>query len=342
MIKRILKIIASVLVLVSFNTNYAQDNFNKVAQSGMQYLKIGVGAEMVGRGEAGISAVKGVSAMFWNPAGLAELENNEVLFSHNSWIADISLNAFGAGINLGSWGVVGVNVLWMDYGELHKTSVARTTEESAQYGYVDEGTFSPSDMAFGLSYSRKVSTQFSFGGQIRYLYENYGSNRTISTSGEESINDNTMSALCFDFGTLYYPGFKSLALSMTIQNFSTDLKYEHEAFSTPLTFKIGISMNMLDLLENKSRSSLLFAIDAIHLRDYSERLNVGLEYSYLGLFNVRCGYRMNYDLGGFTAGAGVRYSISNDLGIKLDVSYIVETAGRFTSPLQLTASLIML
>lgn len=337
-----LTIIANLLVLVFFNTNYAQDNFNKVAQSGMQYLKIGVGAEMVGRGEAGISAVKGVSAMFWNPAGLAELENNEFLFSYNSWIADISMNAFGAGINLDNWGVVGVNVLWMDYGELYQTSVAKTTAESAQYGYVDEGTFTPLDLAFGLTYSRKVSTQFSFGGQIRYLYENYGSNKTINASGEESITDNTMSALCFDFGTLYYPGYKSLAISMTVQNFSTDLKFEQEAFSTPLTFKIGISMNMLDLFENKSRSSLLLAVDAIHLRDYSERLNVGLDYSYLGLFNVRCGYRMNYDLGGFTAGAGVRYSISNDLGIKFDVSYMVENSGRFTSPLQFTASLIML
>ena len=56
-------------------------------------LKIGVDAEMVGRGEAGISSVKGVSAMFWNPAGLAELEDHEFLFSHNAWIADISMNA---------------------------------------------------------------------------------------------------------------------------------------------------------------------------------------------------------------------------------------------------------
>jgi hypothetical protein len=129
---------------------------------------------------------------------------------------------------------------------------------------------------------------------------------------------------------------------MTVQNFSTDLKYEHESFSTPLTFKIGLSMNMLDFWENASRSSLLFAVDAIHPRDFSERMNLGLEYNYLGLFSIRCGYRMNYDMGNFTAGAGVRYSISNSMGIKFDISYIAENTGRLTSPLQITASLLML
>ncbi len=330
------------LISLITNTSFGQDNFNKMAQSGMQYLKIGVGAEMVGRGEAGISAVKGVTAIFWNPAGLADMESNEFLFSHNSWIADISMNAIGAGVNLDNWGTFGVNVVWMDYGKLYKTSVATSIAESAQYGYVDEGTFSPSDMAIGLTYSRKISSQFSFGGQVKYLYENYGSNVTINTAGEESITNNTMSAFCFDFGTLYYPGFKSLAFSMIVQNFSADLKYEQEAFSTPLTFKMGISMNMLDFFNHKSRNSLLLAVDAIHPRDFSERLNVGVEYSYLGLFIIRGGYRFNYDEGNMTAGAGVRYSLSNSMGIRVDVSYINMSSGRFTSPLQLTAGLILL
>ena len=339
--KQSISLITFIVLIIVPSLNFGQDNFNKVAQSGMQYLKIGVGAEMVGRGEAGIADVKGVSAMFWNPAGLADLEGNEFLFSHNAWIADISMNAIGIGMNIENIGAFGINMLWMDYGDLYRTSVATTVEEAAQYGYVDEGTFSPSDLAIGITYSRKISSQFSFGGQLKYLYENYGSNRIIQTSGEETLIENTMSTFCFDFGTKYYPGYESLAFSMTIQNFSTDLKYQQEAFSTPLTFKIGISMNMLDVLENKSSSSLLLAIDAIHPRDYSERINVGLEYNYLGIFKLRSGYRINYDEGNFTAGAGLRYSISNSLGLKLDVSYIFMPSDRFSWPLQLTAGLIM-
>lgn len=341
MTRKNILLITCVIVSLSINAVYSQENFNKVAQGGMQYLKIGVGAEMVGRGEAGISLIKGVPSMFWNPAGLAELTYSEFFFSHNSWIADISLNAFGAGINLNEWGVLGINVLWMDYGELRKTSVASTLTESAKYGYVDEGVFSPSDIAIGFTYSKKISPQFAFGAQLKYLYENYGSNVTINASGEKSVTNNILSAFCFDFGTLYYPGIKSLAIAMAVQNFSTNLKYEQESFSTPLTFKIGVSMNLLDLLYEKSNNSLFVAIDAIHPRDYSERLNLGLEYGYLGLFHVRCGYRMNYDIANFTAGAGVRYSISNNIGLKLDFSYMAENTNRLTSPLQISASLFM-
>lgn len=338
------KILISTVIFsfLSINLLFAQENFKKVAQSGMQYLKIGVGAEIVGRGEAGISCVKGASAMFWNPAGLGELVNHEIIFSHNSWIADISMNAAAVGVNLENWGVVGFNILWMDYGELYRTAVASSVEESAEYGYVDQGKFSPTDLAIGFAYSKKVSSQFSFGGQIRYLYENYGSNVIVTDVGAETNTDNILSAVSFDFGTLYYPGFESLAFSMTVQHFTRDLKYQQEKFSAPLTFKIGVSMNLLDLYDDNTSSSLLLAVDAIHPRDYSERLNIGLEYDYLGLFRLRGGYRMNYDEGNFTAGAGVRYSISNTLGMRMDVSYIMTSKSRFSWPLQITAGFVLL
>ncbi|RJP69117.1 MAG: hypothetical protein C4539_08115 [Ignavibacteriales bacterium] len=330
-------IIAILILFYSFNCINGQDNFNKVAQSGMQYLKIGVDAAIVGKGEAGISTVTGLSSMFWNPAGLSGIDNYEVMFSHNAWIADISMNTAAVGINVDNVGVFGLSVLWMDYGVLYKTSVATSIEESAALGYVDEGTFSPIDMAISLAYSKKISEQFSVGGQVRFLYEDYGTNETISLTGDISSTKNRMTAFCFDLGTIYNTGFKSLAFSMTIQNFSPDLRYQYEAFSTPLTFKIGASMNLLDFVDNTSRSKVMLAVDAIHPRDYSERLNVGLEYDHLGIFQLRGGYRMNYDEGNYTAGAGLKYSISNNVGVRLDMSYLILSSGRFSSPFQLTA-----
>ncbi|MDP3147709.1 MAG: PorV/PorQ family protein [Ignavibacteria bacterium] len=332
-------IVSGLLFFCSFSFVNGQDNFNKVAQSGLQYLKIGVDAAMVGKGEAGISTVKGVSAMFWNPAGLADLNDKEILFCHNAWIADISMNVAAFGLTLENIGTFGVSLLWMDYGNLYKTSVATTIEESSEFGYVDEGTFSPSDIAVGLAYSKKISEQFSVGGQVRFLYENYGSNRTVTISGEDKNTDNIMSAFCFDIGTLYYPGFKSLAISMAVQNFSPDLKYQQESFSTPLLFKIGASMDLLDFYDENSKSNIMLAIDAIHPRDFSERLNVGLELDYLGMFQVRSGYRFNYDEGNFSAGAGLKYPLANTMQLRLDISYLIMSSGRFSHPLQLTAGL---
>lgn len=317
-----------------------QENFKKVGQSGMQYLKIGVGAEMVGRGEAGIAAVKGVSSIFWNPAGMAYLEGKEFAFSHNAWIADISEEVFAGAMSFDNIGTFGISLIWMNYGELKGTSVANSVSSSSKLGYIDEGTFKPVDLAFGLSYSRRISEQFSVGGQVKLLYQNYGHNTIVTSSGAEQESDNTLTAVSFDLGTLYYPGYKSLAFAMSIQNFSQDIKYHQEAFSPPLTFKLGLSMNLLDLFDSQTNSSLLAALDAIHPRDYTERINLGLEYNYLGLFQVRGGYRFNYDEANYTAGAGVRYSLASGMLFKLDFSYMIITTDRFTSPVQVTASVV--
>jgi len=340
--KKFSKIYFPVLIILLFSfisQIKAQSGLKKVAQSGMEYLKIGVGAEMVGRGEAGISSVKGLQSIFWNPAGLSDLEDKEVFFSHNSWIADISMDAAAVGMNFGNYGNFAVSVMWMNYGKLYATAVANTVSGSTKLGYIDEGTFSPTDMAVGLAYSRRISDRFAVGGQIRYLYENYGQNVIVTTTGGNQTVDNIMKTFSLDLGTVYYPGYKSLAFAMSIQNFSPDIRYQQESFGTPLTFKLGISMNMLDIFEDNPSSSLLLAVDAIHPRDYTERLNLGLEYSYLGIFQIRTGYRMNYDIGNFTSGVGLRYSLSNSMQINLNLSYIVDATGRFSNPIQITAAL---
>jgi len=331
---------AVLLACLCSGAAYAQDNFKKVGQSGMQYLKIGVGAEMTGRGEAGIASVKGVTSIFWNQAGLSYLEGKEVIFSHNAWIADISQEVFAGAMSFDNIGTFGISLIWMNYGQLKGTSVANSVSGSSKLGYIDEGTFTPVDLAVGIAYSKRISEQFSVGGQVKLLYEDYGHNTIVTSSGEDKNQDNTLNALCFDLGTLYYPGYKSLAFAMSIQNFSQDLKYHQESFSPPLTFKLGLSMNLLDLFDMQTNSSLLAAVDAIHPRDYTERVNFGLEYNYLGLFQIRGGYRFNYDEANYTAGAGVRYSLPSGMQLKLDFSYMAITNDRFSSPLQFTAGVL--
>ncbi|GAF83739.1 unnamed protein product, partial [marine sediment metagenome] len=51
------------------------------------------------------------------------------------------------------------------------------------------------------------------------------------------------------------------------------------------------------------------ALDATHPNDAPERVNFGLEYSLSEILMLRVGYRMNYDLGNITFGAGLRLSL---------------------------------
>ena len=51
-----------------------------------QFLKIGVGGRAAALGEAFIAVANDASALYWNPAGLVQFEENQVMFSHNSWV----------------------------------------------------------------------------------------------------------------------------------------------------------------------------------------------------------------------------------------------------------------
>src|SRR5262249_41981427 len=53
------------------------------------FLDIGVGARAVALGESYVAVANDPSTIYWNPAGLASLQRQEVQFSHADWPADI-------------------------------------------------------------------------------------------------------------------------------------------------------------------------------------------------------------------------------------------------------------
>jgi hypothetical protein len=125
----------------------------------------------------------------------------------------------------------------------------------------------------------------------------------------------------FDFGFLYSTGFKSLNFGMSIRNFAQEIKYAQESFQLPLTFRIGLAMNTLDLTGmNPDEHSLLLSIDATHPRDYAEQLGFGLEYVFMKMFALRTGYEFPNDEHGFAAGVGFHKDIS-DVSVGVDYAY---------------------
>src|SRR5437016_304734 len=54
------------------------------------FLKIGVGARAVGLGESFVAVANDPSAIFWNPAGLASIQRQEVALSAVQWPADVA------------------------------------------------------------------------------------------------------------------------------------------------------------------------------------------------------------------------------------------------------------
>jgi hypothetical protein len=121
-----------------------------------------------------------------------------------------------------------------------------------------------------------------------------------------------------------------------IQNFGPDMQFggtyeelqrdqftiknkSYIAYPLPVCVRLGLAY---DVISNDS-SNLSLAVDALHPNDGSERLNSGAEYVFktgAADFAIRAGYRANYDVGGLTAGAGVKLRMGENK-LKLDYAY---------------------
>jgi hypothetical protein len=290
----------------------------KLGQAGIDFLDVGVGARPAAMAEAYTVISDDANAIFHNPAGIAQMEAKkfDITVSRTEWFADISYNAVGIAINGGIWGNFGLSLIPApDYGEIFGTVVADN-----ELGYEETGPVDVSAFSMGLVYGRKFTDKFMIGGHIKYVYQHLGSNPMLykdilSDSTWIGTQINELSTLAYDLGTIFYPGFKSFRFGMSVRNFSGAVEYEEYGFQLPLTFKIGVGMDVLDLFGEHPGQSFLIAIDAVHPRDYTERLQIGGEYS-IGILKLRAGYKFNYDEEGLCAGVGIYAS-----GVKLDYAY---------------------
>lgn len=311
----------------------AQEN-KKLAQSGMEFLNVKADAKAMGMGGAVTSLDMGSSSLFFNPAGMANMTTfGDVTFSMNEWIADIRHVGFTAAIRPknGDYGTIGISVQHVDYGEVQWTMVDNTVDK----GYKDMGIFSPSAMAIGLGYARALTDRFSVGGQIHWVRQTLGENIIPSTDAGQDTLKNEVSPLSFDFGTLFKTGFKSLAFGMSVRNFSKEVKYSQEGFQLPLTFTMGLSMNVMDFMESLSKDhSLVLSVDAVHYRSRPEQFMVGLDYTFMNVLSLRGGYVSGEDEDSISMGLGVLYS-----GLEIDYAYTPYNV--FDSVQRLTARISM-
>lgn len=320
--------IISILILgLLAHTMQAQDK--KLAQTGMKFLSVSTDARTTGFSEAVTSVdLSTASAMFYNPATMASIKEFTSLTVGNvSWIADI--NYLHSAIAFAPWdgdyGVFGISFVSVDYGEFMGTVVA-----SNDQGYIDVGTFSPTAYALGFSYARELSLKFAVGGSIKFVKQNLGSSVIDSDeNGNLTKEDNGLGAVAFDFGVLYRTGYKSLNFGMSIKNFSTELKYKEETFQLPLTFRIGLSMDAMDLFDiDKNTHSLLVSVDAAHPRDFSEQIYLGAEYTFINTFSVRAGFVSPADERNFTAGFGIKRNFGS---MNLGIDYAYQPFGIFSN-----------
>ena len=335
------KIILSVILIVGMALPGIAQNVTKVGTTAAPFLNVGIGARAIGMGGAFVSRADDASALFWNPAGAALIQGSEAIFNHSEWIADINFDFAGLVISLGNVGNVGLFANFMTMGEME-----RTTE------LYPDGTgqkFSAGSYALGLSYARSLTDRFSIGFNFKYV--------------NEHILNSSASGMAIDIGTVFITQFRGLRIGAAITNFGTKMRMtgrdvlvqydidplregsadrvnahlDTDAFDMPLNLRVGLSY---DILQDVANNELWVSVDALHPSDNVEMVNAGVEYMTMDMFALRAGYASLFSKDseqGLTLGAGLRYSFTDALSLKLDYAY--ESFGRLDNIQKFTLGL---
>ncbi|MDE2731876.1 MAG: PorV/PorQ family protein [Bacteroidota bacterium] len=307
----------------------------KRAQTGMKFLSTSVDARASALGSALTAEMVGSSSsMFYNPASMAFMPGRfHASAGMLSWIADISYNQASVAFRPGgstNYGVVGVSFVGVDYGDFIGT--VRANNEA---GFVETGSYTPSAMAVGLGYARSFGDRFSAGGNLKLVFQNLGDGFATSQNFETGVVATTESyeanTVAYDFGIVYATGFESLVIGMSARNFAQELTYVRERFELPLTFQIGVSMDVVDLTSlDPDMHALQLHVDAQRPRDFSEHLRFGLEYTFMGIVSLRGGFEQAgvSEEQGLSAGAGLQYTFG---GFDVGANYTFTDFGVFGS-----------
>ena len=300
-------VLSVMMAILSFAGLIWASEFDNLGTSGAQFLKLDVDARVVGLGGANAAVTRGAMALYYNPAGIADLDENSVAFSYTDWVADIKYNYFAYARPLPGFGIAGVHVAVLTMDDMEMT----TTDEPDGTGDM----FGANSWVVGVSNAHQLTSRFSFGVTAKYI--------------REKISELSSGSFALDFGTLYYTGFRTLRIAMSTRNFGTDTKYggtelettfdqdddpttapveirlNTESHPLPLTFRIGVAYDF----ELNEDSKLLATLDGYNTRDRGQQGSVGVEYSWQDRLALRAGYKIRTDEEGIALGGGYDFDI---------------------------------
>jgi len=282
----------------------------RVGTAAATFLKIDVGAKATAMSGAYVAMVDDATTLYWNPAAAIQVEDNSLTLSHIEWPVDIQYEYLGYVHHFSDVLALGISM-----GMLHMPDMEVTTE----YHPTGNGEFFRYYDAFGaLTFSMKLTNQFSFGTTLKYV--------------EEGLAELKMGGWMVDIGTFYWTGFKSLRFAVGLSNFGPDMRPDgnylkatldgtynnenYESFSPPTTFRVGTAMEVIEM----EKYTLTSSLQINHPVDNAENAVIGFDFSYIKRLHLRAGYKINYDEEKFTFGTGVDIPISNH-NLTVDYAY---------------------
>lgn len=248
-------------------------------------------------GESYTSVTEDAYAAYWNPAGLAGMEQRELAATYNVSFQDVAHQYLSVAYPL-------------RYGSTLDLNITRLTVAPFQ-GYDAAGyktsKVQSSDMAIGAAYGRTMMKD-----EIERPILNVGANLKMVSETLDKVSANT---LALDLGAIYYlrPAkywmekvrAREFRFAFTIKNLGPGMKFDKYSFPLPRSATLGASW----ISNPKGNSSFIATLDQTISNDDKYTIAAGAEYEAFQLLALRVGYKTGQDIGsGIRFGVGFRLS----------------------------------
>ncbi|TDU34435.1 hypothetical protein BXY82_2757 [Gelidibacter sediminis] len=134
-----------------------------------EFMNIGVDAAALGMSNAVVSQSADVNSGYWNPAGLTELEDNQIALMHSSYFANIAnYNYMAFAMPLDDRSAVGISLIRFGVDDILDTT--QLIDDQGNINYDRISLFSTADYGLTFSYARKMPIDgFSYGVNAKVI-----------------------------------------------------------------------------------------------------------------------------------------------------------------------------
>ncbi len=265
--------------------------------SGANILSMPIGARAIAMGEAFTAQSDDVSSLYWNPAGLAILNQSQASFMYNQFLQDQTFQNLAVATPLENGGIGG-SLSYQSFGQI-KGFDAHAAPTGDVQAYSTVGT-----IGGGL-----LLGPLSLGANLKGV--------------QSKLADVSAAGVATDMGAIYTLQREvmggTIRVGATVRNIGTGLKFINQRDPFPLEWRLGVAA--VQMHDKKLNMSLDYGQE----RDVKGSIYSGLEYWLVPMMALRAGYAGTHQEGnGLRLGLGLRirdfsfdyaYSAYGDLGM---------------------------
>ncbi|MCI0473412.1 MAG: PorV/PorQ family protein [Ignavibacteria bacterium] len=265
-----------IIIIILLSAGFTAAQNDGAGNTGLSFLKLGVGARSIAMGEAFVSLADDGTAYIYNPAMMNATENGNVTAMYNSSMFDMTNNFIGAKFRMKKFGI-GIGLLNTTVSDIEVRTIPGAPLEK----------FNATNFSGGISLSYEAYKGLSLGTTVKMIYE--------------KIYIDEASGFGFDFGASYR--INNFSFGAVFANIGSMNELKNSETKLPASVRFGGSY-----FYKQDEFTVTGAADGFKVLDGGAfHGHIGLEGGYKDFLFLRTGYQTGYDNKGFTAGLGLKY-----------------------------------